>query len=105
MCVRARHVPQASLPADFAAIKNPHLRVDGARSPRARFPNANPELDIWPTGWVPDAQKWLPAKPPVSMPVFVGVVNKEIQSRNDVRLHRPRPRRGTSSPTATPACL
>ena len=52
--------------------------MDGARSPRARFPNANPEIDIWPTGWVPDAQKWLPAKPPSTQPVYVTSYRRNI---------------------------
>jgi hypothetical protein len=79
----ARNVWKATLPSEFSMIENPQLRVGGARSPRARFPNSNPETDIWPTGWVPDAQTWLPAKPPKSKPQYIGVLNKEIQSRND----------------------
>ena len=31
----------------------PALRVDGRRSTRARYPNANPERDLFPTGWIP----------------------------------------------------
>ena len=42
-----------------------------------------PETEYWPAGWVPNAQTWLPAKPPSSQPQFVHVLNKEIQSRND----------------------
>ena len=78
-----KNVWKATLPAEFSVIDNPHLRVGGVRSPRARFPNANPETDIWPTGWVPDAQTWLPAKPPKSQPQYIGVLNTQIQSRND----------------------
>ena len=42
-----------------------------------------PSRQIGPAGWVPNAQTWLPAKPPSSQPQFVHVLNKEIQSRND----------------------
>ena len=67
------------LPTDTAASggvslpAGPHLRVQGVRSSRARSPNADPERDFWPTGWVPDALEWLPAKPPPSGPTFVQV--------------------------------
>ena len=67
----------------FVILEVPQLRVDGARSPRARFPNANPEIDQWPIGWVSDAKAWLPAKKPSSKPQFVGVVNELIQTRNE----------------------
>eukprot|EP00035_Acanthoeca_spectabilis_P019901 m.430160 g.430160 ORF g.430160 m.430160 type:complete len:990 (+) comp17121_c0_seq1:2833-5802(+) len=79
----AKNIWKTSLPAGTKLPDTPHLRVDGARSTRARHPNANPELDIWPTGWVPDAQTWLPAKPPKSSPQIIQVVNKLLQTRND----------------------
>ena len=79
----ALNVWQAPLPAALELPSAPHLRVDGARSTRARFPDANPETDQWPVGWVPDAKTWLPAKPPKSAPKFVGVVNALLQTRND----------------------
>ena len=79
----ARNVWKAKLPESFALPEAPHLRVGGLRSTRARYPNSNPEVDFWPAGWVPDAETWLPAKPPSSQPRFVGVVNKLLQTRND----------------------
>ena len=79
----ATNIWKAKLPTGMTLPAAPHLRVDGARSSRARFPNANPETDQWPVGWVPDAQTWLPAKPPSSQPKFVGVVNALLQTRND----------------------
>ena len=36
------------------------LRVDGRRATRARFPNANPELDLFPKGYILDKTRWLP---------------------------------------------
>jgi len=78
----AIHIWKASLKG-IKLPDTPHLRVNGARSPRARFPNANPETDQWPIGWIPDAKTWLPAKKPKSKPQFVGVVNQLIQTRND----------------------
>lgn len=81
----AVNVWKAALPAELrAAVQDAggHLRVNGVRSSRARFPDSNPEIDIWPHGWVPNAETWLPAKPPSSKPQFVSVLNKEIQSRN-----------------------
>jgi hypothetical protein len=81
--VPAANVWKANLPAGTKLPPASQLRVGGVRSSRARFPDSNPETDIWPHGWVPDAQTWLPAKPPKSKPLFVSVLNKEIQSRND----------------------
>ncbi len=59
------------------------LRVNGIRFPRARFPNANPETDIFPVGWVsaPPDNAWHPAKP--SPPIVpVDVVNAALAKRN-----------------------
>jgi hypothetical protein len=72
-----------ALPSGHALPPAPHLRINGGRSTRARFPNADPETDQWPVGWVPDAKTWLPPKPPSSKPLYIGVVNAQIQSRND----------------------
>ena len=41
------------------------LRVGGARATRARYPNANPELDLFPKGYVTAKTNWLaPVYPP-----------------------------------------
>ena len=59
----------------------PELRVDGARATQARYPNANPETQFWPTGYltsdtgfVPDGD-WLnptiAPKPNTAIPVQV----------------------------------
>jgi hypothetical protein len=81
--VGAKNVWKAKLPAGFKLPASPHLRVNGARSPRARFPDANPEVDIWPVGWVPDAQTWLPAKTPVTQPTNIQVQAPILQTRNE----------------------
>eukprot|EP00912_Choanoflagellata_sp_UC4_P000607 UC4_evm1s378 len=64
-----------------AGIKVDQLRVNSARSPRARHPNANPETDQWPIGWLPNAKEWLPAKK-YDDPILVDVMNPEIAKRN-----------------------
>ena len=79
----AKNIWKAVLPAGINLPTAPQLRIGGVRSSRARFPNSMPETEYWPAGWVPNAQTWLPAKPPSSQPQFVHVLNKEIQSRND----------------------
>ena len=38
----------------------PALRFDAARATLARYPNANPELDLFPAGYVMDKTEWLP---------------------------------------------
>lgn len=41
------------------------LRVNGRRATRARFPNANPEIDLFPKGYVTTKTTWLaPVYPP-----------------------------------------
>ena len=40
------------------------------------------ETDIWPTGWVPNAQRWLPPKPPKSERVNIEVQNAILATRN-----------------------
>ena len=57
------------------------LRVDGVRVPLARYPNANPETDLFPAGWITTASRWLPPKP--SPPIVpVNVSNAAIALRN-----------------------
>ena len=47
----------------------PALRVHGRRVTRARYPNADPELDLFPKGWITDATKWrAPVYPPYNVP-------------------------------------
>ena len=41
---------KTTLPADFGAIEE--LSLNGARQIRARFPNANPEYDLYPHGYL-----------------------------------------------------
>jgi hypothetical protein len=57
------------------------LRVDGARVPRARFPNANPETQQFPQGWVTTGgSTWhAPRAPGAITPV--NVFNAEIALR------------------------
>ena len=61
-------------------MKHTHTHSLGLSPPSLPLPLSLPPLL---TRWVPDAQTWLPAKPPSSKPQFVGVVNAEIASRND----------------------
>jgi len=74
----ALNIWKTQLPAGMSADQ---LRVDGNRSPRARYPNGNPETDQWPIGWVPDAQEWLPANTPPNDLVLVNVTNAAIADR------------------------
>jgi hypothetical protein len=49
----------------------PALRLDGKRAHRARYPNANPEVDLFPKGWVPISKQtsWhAPEFPPYNAP-------------------------------------
>jgi hypothetical protein len=46
---RAGGKPPSSLPQNQISS----LRLNGRRVTRARFPNCNPEIDTFPTGWVP----------------------------------------------------
>ena len=39
-----------TLPKGHPLPPAPHLRINGRRSTRARFPNADPETDQWPIG-------------------------------------------------------
>ena len=70
-------VPAALLPAGV-----PELRVNGARASRARYPNANPETQQFPIGWVlAGGQTWHP--PNASAPAHeVQVYNDAIALRN-----------------------
>ena len=57
------------------------LRVNGMRAVRARFPNANPETDLFPLGWVTTKSTWLPPKP--SPPIIaINVFNAALSLRN-----------------------
>ena len=48
-------VPRESLgPAGI-----PALQVEGTRATLARFPNANPELDLFPAGYIADKTAWM----------------------------------------------
>ena len=41
------------------------LRVGGNRATRARYPNANPEIDLFPKGYITEKTDWLaPVYPP-----------------------------------------
>ena len=70
----------ASVPGNVSAM--PELRVDGVRYPRARYPNANPETDIFPKGWFTGGgSTWKPPKP--SPPITpVSVFNAALALRN-----------------------
>lgn len=74
----------------------PQLRLDGVRIPRGRFPNANPETDLFPTGklyrryavelngmqgWYTGESSWV-TPPPKEDPLYVTVNNSEIATRN-----------------------
>ena len=50
----------AKLPSDVDSIAE--LSVNGVRQIRARFPNANPEVDLYPVGYAVDAGSWGPNK-------------------------------------------
>ena len=41
----------------------PALHVNGHRATLARYPNANPEIDIFPKGYIGSAKAWLPPVP------------------------------------------
>jgi hypothetical protein len=76
-------VPMAALAATGGVM--PELRVNGARATRARFPNADPERDLFPTGWVTGGgTRWAPPKPsPPIAPVLVS--NAAIALRNSTQ--------------------
>lgn len=64
----------------------PELRVNGVRVPRARYPNANPETDQFPVGWVPSGgETWLPPKTPTLPLVEVNVSNAALLLRNSTQ--------------------
>ena len=52
----------SALPAG-APPTMPALHVNGHRATLARFPNANPEIDIFPKGYISAAKAWLPPVP------------------------------------------
>lgn len=49
----------------------PGLRVDGKRGFRASFPDRNPELSIFPDGWVTDGGDYSPPIPPAKNETYV----------------------------------
>jgi hypothetical protein len=59
--INPTHVAVATVPASVMA-RLPHgipaLQLDSARVTRARFPNANPEVDLFPTGYT-EGGSWL----------------------------------------------
>ena len=60
----AKNVWVASLPSLPPGVANASaLRINGHRATLARFPNANPELDIFPKGYISRAAAWLPPAP------------------------------------------
>jgi hypothetical protein len=68
----APHVAQLS--AAQAALlepmggEMPALRVGGQRATRARFPNGNAELDLFPSGYIAEHTEWLvPVYPPYNL--------------------------------------
>ena len=60
----------AAQAARIAALGGiPALRVASKRATRARYPNANPELDLFPIGYVREHTTWLPPTyPPYNAP-------------------------------------
>ena len=67
----------AALPAGV-----PELRVNGARVPRARTPNGDPETQQFPVGWVPaGGQQWHPPAP-TGPATEVRVSNAALALRN-----------------------
>jgi len=48
----------ATVPADVKQMDS--LRVNGLRATRARYPNANPEFDQFPKGYVLNKTQWMP---------------------------------------------
>ena len=61
----AKNVWVAALPALPAGAPPTMtaLRINGHRATLARFPNANPETDIFPKGYIGAAKGWLPPAP------------------------------------------
>ncbi len=59
------------------------LRVNGVSAVRARYPNADPEVQQFPTGWYPSGgETWHPRKTPTMPLVPVAVKNAAIALRN-----------------------
>lgn len=53
----------ASASPDMSGLKTPledvlGLQIDGKRAILARYPNANPEIDLFPKGWISAKTKW-----------------------------------------------
>ena len=51
----------------------PGLRVNGRRAVRASFPNRDPELSIFPDGWISDTTMWSAPIPPKTNESYVTV--------------------------------
>ena len=60
----------------------PGLRVDGARSGRASFPNRQPETSIFPDGWIADKTAlWAPPLPPKKNETHVTVASPMLRDK------------------------
>eukprot|EP01045_Picozoa_sp_COSAG04_P027475 COSAG04_NODE_4033_length_2352_cov_2.589880_1_plen_415_part_00 len=59
----------------------PGLRVDGKRGVRASYPNRDPELSIFPDGWVTDKTMWTPPIPPVKNESFVTLASPMLHDK------------------------
>ena len=70
----AAPLPAAALPPRLAAGALPALHLAGRRATLARFPNANPELDLFPVGYIA-AATWLR---PLPGPVWDATVNEAL---------------------------
>ena len=85
-----RNVWKTKLPADFEwptsapeQLRLPDNNALGSlrRAPRARHPNADPERDLWPTGYIAGAAAWLqPTNRPLP-PAPVNVANAALATR------------------------
>lgn len=71
--------PQNVFVAAFEApLSFTGLRVAGARATRARWPNADPERDLYPTGWETSPATWI--KPKMAGPASDVVVSQPNRS-------------------------
>ena len=69
------NIYMADLSAQAGALTRgiPGLRVDGHRGIRASYPNRDPELTIFPDGWIHDRTHWAKPIPPKTNETFVTV--------------------------------
>ena len=81
----AINVWKAPVPGNFPIEQ---LRIGGKRAPRARHPNADPETDLWPVGYIPNAEQWL--QPPANhqQPQFVLVNNSALAERGSTTFNQ-----------------